>query len=149
MVQLYAMGVGYMFLGTYEIILGSKRSFTIPKRLKGVDKTLILTSIDPELIILRNKEGWDAKDIIKGANVEDTSKLLEYIYSHSYEVEVDDKGKVRIPNKVQFDSTTGEKVFILGNNKSIEILSAKRYERFYEESMKLLKSSGFLSELIY
>lgn len=132
-----------MYLGNFKARLDSKNRFFLDKRLRIFsDGEFILTFIDRNTLVLRDRKNWKSIDVIENYPIScNLDKILKYINNHSYTVKLDSQGRILIPKEVVdvFDFKDG--IIVLGNYDYISIVSLPLYTSEVKEQNEIIKES--------
>lgn len=136
-----------MFLGEFDCKIDSKNRIFIPSNFRKDLKEVVITYIDEDTLIVRNKENWTPESILSGAKV-DNDKLnsyLMYIECNSSVVKLDSQGRIIIPlsiiKKISFSSES----IVIGKMDSFLIVNKDKYleevNRINREWLEFLDSN--------
>lgn len=136
-----------MLLGTYQVKVASGRRVFIPQKLrKDLSQKLILAKWYEGCLVLIASENWQAlykrltgnEEVIIGP-IRDTER---FILGSAYEIEIDDQGRMVIPENLNLYANLGELISFVGLIDRVEIWDG----RIWDEKQKELSKVG--AELI-
>lgn len=131
-----------MLLGTYQVKVASGRRVFIPQKLrKDLSQNLILAKWYEGCLVLIAKDNWQAlykrltgkKEIIIGP-IRDTER---FILGSAYEIDIDDQGRMVIPENLNNYANLGEIISFVGLINRVEIWDAGIWEEKQRELSKV------------
>ncbi|MDR0765110.1 MAG: hypothetical protein LBE65_05930 [Synergistaceae bacterium] len=136
------------FKGAFEHKLDSKGRIVVPSCFREeLGERIVITSMGKKYVSVYSEENWQAvvdrieEDALKTLNGSDARRV---VMSLSFSVEVDSTGRILLPEKMRSDVGIAQDVFIIGNNKKIEIWDSARWHKFIEESETLISEINAL-----
>ena len=130
------------FKGTFEHKLDSKGRIVVPSCFRvELGEHIVITAMGKRCISVYPEENWPAvverieTDALKTLNGSDARRI---IMSRSFSIDVDSTGRILLPEKMRSDVGIVQDVFIIGNNKKIEIWDSGCWQKFLEESEQLI-----------
>ncbi|MCX6706299.1 MAG: division/cell wall cluster transcriptional repressor MraZ [Candidatus Woesebacteria bacterium] len=132
-----------MLLGTYTVTFSSKHRVAIPSQFrKDLGEKFILAKWYEGCLVLVSNDFWSAlwqrltgKEEIIVSQIRDTER---FIMASAYEMELDDQGRIVIPEKLVLYAGLGEGVSFLGLGDRVEIWD----EAKWSQKEKLLVSEA-------
>lgn len=129
-----------MFLGEYSHTLDTKKRLAIPAKLrKGLGEQAILTRGLDNCLFLYPAEEWQKLTEKLGqlpTGKADTRSFLRLILGGAVEVELDQLGRVLIPEYLKRYAGLTQRVVIAGVYNRLEIWDEERWTRYKEEIEK-------------
>ncbi len=122
-----------MLIGTYNVKVASGRRVFIPAQLrKDLGENLILAKWYEGCLVLVASESWQAlykrltgKEELIVEPIRDTER---FILGSAYEIEIDDQGRIIIPENLNSYGNFGETVSFIGLIDRVEIWDSKIWE---------------------
>ena len=138
-----------MYLGSYKTNLDNKNRFFLNASLrKQSDGEFILTYIDEDNLILRDRKDWKAKDVIKNcADFFESERIINYIIKHSYTVKLDRQGRILLPKSVIDNFNYKEGIMVVGHYDYINIISLKLYLDEFKKDQELIEEKSLSKKL--
>jgi MraZ protein len=123
-----------MFVGTYLVSVTSGKRIAIPSVFRqSLGQSLILAKWYENCLVLIGKESWNALlERLTGGQrmiVEPIRETEHFIFASAYEVEVDDQGRVVLPDRLVTYGDLGEQVYFLGVGDRVEIWNKEVWEK--------------------
>jgi MraZ protein len=123
-----------MFVGTYLVSVTSGKRTSIPVVFRQkLGKTVILAKWYENCLVLVGTDSWNALlDRITGGEkmiIEPIRQTEHFIFASAYEAEVDDQGRVVLPDRLVSYAGLGEQVYFLGTNDRVEIWNKEVWEK--------------------
>lgn len=124
--------------GTYSRSLDEKHRLAVPKRLREQFgerelKTLFVTPETDKSLGLYSPAGFEAlaaRLADRSTNRAQVRNYLRLFYSRAEEVEIDNQGRIRIPERLVEFAGLERDVMLLGVHDHAEIWNARRWEEF-------------------
>lgn len=138
-----------MYLGSYKTHLDEKNRFILNNSLrKESDGEFILTYIDNDNIVLRDRKDWKATDVIKNyINYFESERIKNYILKHSYIVKLDSQGRILIPKDIMSDLNFKEGLMVIGHFDYITLVSLELYLNEFKIDQDLIKEKEIAKTL--
>lgn len=139
-----------MLLGTYNVKVASGRRVFIPASFRlELGENLIIAKWYEECLVLVSADSWEALyNRLTGSQkiiVEPIRKTERFILGSAYNLELDDQGRVVIPENLVAYAKLGEEISFLGLGDRAEIWDQKIWG---EKQKSLQKEAGLLIEKI-
>jgi MraZ protein len=132
------------FIGSFEHKLDSKGRIVVPSCFREeLGARVVITSVDKKCISVYSEKNWGPvadrleENALKTLSGSDAKRL---IMSLSFAIEIDSAGRILMPEKMRSGVGIVQDVFIIGNNKKIEIWDSSRWRKFIEESDGLISA---------
>jgi MraZ protein len=127
-----------MFLGTYLVSVTSGKRTSIPSVFRQkLGQSVILAKWYENCLVLAGTESWNALlERITGGEkmiIEPIRQTEHFIFASAYEVEVDDQGRIVLPDRLVSYANLGEQVYFLGIGDRIEIWNKEVWEKKEKE----------------
>ncbi|MDR1132748.1 MAG: division/cell wall cluster transcriptional repressor MraZ [Synergistaceae bacterium] len=133
------------FNGNFEHKLDSKGRIVVPSCFRGeLGEHIVITSMEKKCVSAYSEKNWQSVvDRIEANALKSSSgsDLMRIVMSISFAIDVDSTGRILLPEKMRSDVGIVQDVFIVGNNKKIEIWDSENWHKYKKES------DGLLSEL--
>lgn len=125
--------IEHMFLGQYTHSLDSKGRLIVPARFREeIDGRVYLTQgFDQNLRMLPEETFQSIYERVTGMSTTDpvARQLRRLIFSSAQKVDLDNNGRILIPNYLRDVASLGSEAMIIGVGESIEIWSPKAWEQ--------------------
>jgi MraZ protein len=123
-----------MFVGTYLVSVTSGKRTSIPVIFRQkLGKTIILAKWYENCLVLVGTDSWNALlDRTTGGEkmiIEPVRQTEHFIFASAYEVEVDDQGRIVLPDRLVSYAGLGEAVYFLGIGDRVEIWNKEVWEK--------------------
>jgi len=140
-----------MFTGEYHHSLDKKNRLIIPSKLRqqiGNEEQFILTPGLDKTIFLYSLSEWEnlgrrLKNL--STTHADTRAFLRLFFSGAHPVQLDNQGRITIPQTLKNLAQIKEKVAIIGAFNKIEIWGEENWNKYYQEKKAIFEE---LSERI-
>ena len=139
-----------MFVGTYLVSMTSGKRTSIPSVFRQkLGKSVILAKWYENCLVLVGTDSWNAllERLTGGIKmiIEPIRQTEHFIFASAYEVEVDEQGRVVLPDRLVSYANLGEQVYFLGVGDRVEIWN----KEIWDEKEKLVASEapGYIEEL--
>jgi MraZ protein len=139
-----------MFVGTYLVSVTSGKRTSIPSVFRQkLGKSVILAKWYENCLVLVGTDSWNAllERLTGGIKmiIEPIRQTEHFIFASAYEVEVDEQGRVVLPDRLVSYAMLGEQVYFLGVGDRVEIWN----KEIWDEKEKLVanEASGYIEEL--
>lgn len=139
-----------MFVGTYLVSVTSGKRTAIPSVFRQkLGSSIIIAKWYEDCLVLVGSNSWSAllerltggeKMIIRP--VRDTE---HFVFASAYEVEVDDQGRVVLPERLVSYAKLGEAVYFLGIGDRVEIWNKDTWEK--KELVISTEAETYIEEL--
>ena len=123
-----------MFVGTYLVSVTSGKRVSIPSVFRSkIGKSVILARWYENCLVLSGADSWNA--LLKRLTgeekmiIEPIRQTEHFIFASAYEVEVDDQGRIVLPDRLISYANLGNQVYILGIGDRIEIWNKEIWEK--------------------
>lgn len=122
-----------MFVGTYLVSVTSGKRTSIPSVFRQkLGKSVILAKWYENCLVLVGTESWNALlERITGGEkmiIEPIRQTEHFIFASAYEVEVDDQGRIVLPDRLISYSGLKDQVYFLGIGDRVEIWNKEIWE---------------------
>lgn len=122
-----------MFVGTYLVSVTSGKRTSIPSVFRQkLGQSVILAKWYENCLVLVGTESWNALlERITGGEkmiIEPIRQTEHFIFASAYEVEVDDQGRIVLPDRLVSYSGLGDQVYFLGIGDRVEIWNKEIWE---------------------
>ena len=139
-----------MFLGTYLVSVTSGKRTAIPSVFRQkLGQNVILAKWYENCLVLTGVDSWNALlERITGGEkmiVQPIRETEHFIFASAYEVEVDDQGRIVLPDRLVAYAELGEQVYFLGIGDRVEIWNKELWERKEVEVSK--DASSYIEQL--
>jgi len=132
-----------IYTGISYHILDSKNRLFLPPKYRGKTKKYIFTSGIDDCVVIYSSDVW--QDVVK--KVENFSlknksyqrAFLRTFFADAEIVDIDNQGRVLIPQKFKEKYKLIKEVVIVGNKEKIELWNKDMWEKYYSYSTKMLK----------
>ncbi len=129
-------------IGNHEVSLDEKGRIVIPSKLKDTfkDSDLVISFEFENAIVLREKDDFDnwVKQLVEKGNFDSKARTLQrLILGNSWNMSMDSKGRILIPNKLLNVLDTKSKVVMVGVWNKIEIFSKEYWDSINNSDDKL------------
>jgi MraZ protein len=123
-----------MFLGTYLVSVTSGKRTAIPSIFRQkLGQRVILAKWYENCLVLSSRESWDALlERITGGEkmvIEPIRETEHFIFASAYEAEVDDQGRIVLPDRLVSYADLGDQVYFLGIGDRVEIWNKEVWEK--------------------
>ena len=123
-----------MFLGTYLVSVTSGKRISIPSIFRQkLGSTVILAKWYENCLVLTNSESWASLlERVTGTQrliVEPIRETEHFIFASAFEIEVDDQGRIVLPDRLIIYASLEEVVYFLGVGDRVEIWSKKFWDK--------------------
>jgi len=127
-----------MFVGTYLVSVTSGKRTAIPSVFRQkLGQSLILAKWYENCLVLVSDESWNALlERTTGGEkmvVQPIRETEHFIFASAYEVEVDDQGRIVLPDRLITYASLGEQVYFLGIGDRVEIWNKELWEKKEQE----------------
>jgi MraZ protein len=127
-----------MFVGTYLVSVTSGKRTSIPSIFRQkLGNSLILAKWYENCLVLVSSESWNALlERITGGEkmiIEPIRQTEHFIFASAFEVEVDDQGRIVLPDRLISYAGLGDQVYFLGIGDRVEIWNKEVWEKKEEE----------------
>lgn len=123
-----------MFVGTYLVSVTSGKRISIPSIFRQkLGKSVILAKWYENCLVLVGTDSWNAllERLTGGIKmiIEPIRQTEHFIFASAYEVEVDDQGRVVLPDRLISYAALGEQVYFLGVGDRVEVWNREVWEK--------------------
>ncbi len=123
-----------MFLGTYLVSVTSGKRTAIPSVFRQkLGQSIILAKWYENCLVLSGVESWNALlERITGGEkmiVQPIRETEHFIFASAFEIEVDDQGRIVLPDRLVSYANLGEQVYFLGVGDRVEIWNKETWEK--------------------
>ncbi|MEK7470677.1 MAG: hypothetical protein AAB622_01605 [Patescibacteria group bacterium] len=123
-----------MFVGTYLVSITSGKRTSIPSVFRQkLGQTIILAKWYENCLVLTGTDSWNALlERITGRQkliIEPIRQTEYFIFASAYEVEVDDQGRIVLPDRLISYASLGDQVYFLGIGDRVEIWNKELWEK--------------------
>lgn len=136
-----------MFIGEYEHALDEKKRVSIPKQFRtGLGKKLVMTRGLDNCLFVYSRESWEkvaAKLQELSFAAADTRGFNRFILSGAVEVEVDNAGRILVPEHQRAFAGLSKHVVFAGVSDRVEIWDAAKWGAYKQ---KIEKNADALAE---
>ena len=141
------LGINIMLLGEYKHNIDSKNRLTIPAKLRMEigEKPVLTRGLDNCLFIYTNRDWHLFLEKLNGLPLSQKKArdFKRFILSGASEVEIDDMGRVLIPENLKKYAKFEKSIIVVGVSDRIEIWSENVWNKYIAETEK---ESGNLAE---
>lgn len=127
-----------MFVGKYEHTLDNKNRLTLPAKLRNKLGTIVYLSrgLETNLEVRTIEEFgvWEAELEQLEAFKKETRTIKRYIFANSAEIEIDNAGRIQIPQSLLAAAHLQKNVVVLGVGEKVEIWDHDLYQRYEREN---------------
>lgn len=127
-----------MFVGKYEHTLDNKNRLTLPAKLRNKLGTIVYLSrgLETNLEVRTIEEFglWELELEQLEVFKKETRTIKRYIFANSAEIEVDNAGRIQIPQSLLTVAHLKKDVVVLGVGEKIEIWDREIYQRYEQEN---------------
>jgi len=139
-----------MFLGTYLVSVTSGKRTSIPSVFRQkLGQSVILAKWYENCLVLADSSSWNALlERITGGEkmiIEPIRQTEHFIFASAYEVEVDDQGRIVLPDRLVSYASLGEQVYFLGIGDRVEIWNKEIWEK--KEKEVAVDAAGYIETL--
>ena len=139
-----------MFVGTYLVSVTSGKRTSIPSVFRQkLGKSVILAKWYENCLVLVGTDSWNAllERLTGGIKmiIEPIRQTEHFIFASAYEVEVDEQGRVVLPDRLISYATLGDQVYFLGVGDRVEIWNKEIWEE--KEQLVAKEAPGYIEEL--
>ncbi|MFQ3676299.1 MAG: division/cell wall cluster transcriptional repressor MraZ [Endomicrobiia bacterium] len=132
-----------IYTGISYHTLDSKNRLFLPPKYRGKTKKYVFTSGIDECVVIYSADIW--QDVVK--KIEDISlknksyqrAFLRTFFADAEIVEIDNQGRILIPQKFKEKYRLIKEVVIVGVKEKIELWNSDVWKRYYSYSTNLLK----------
>ena len=130
-----------MFVGTYLVSVTSGKRISIPSVFRQkLGKSVILAKWYENCLVLTGIDSWNALlNRLTGGEkmiIEPIRQTEHFIFASAFEVEIDDQGRVVLPDRLISYANLGEQVYFLGVGDRVEIWNKETWEKMETEVAK-------------
>ena len=123
-----------MFVGTYLVSVTSGKRISIPSVFRQkLGKSVILAKWYENCLVLSGTDSWNALlDRVTGGEkmiIEPIRQTEHFIFASAFEVEVDDQGRIVLPDRLISYAGLGESVYFLGVGDRVEVWNKEIWEK--------------------
>jgi len=123
-----------MFVGTYLVSVTSGKRTAIPSVFRQkLGKSVILAKWYENCLVLVGDDSWSALlERLTGGEkmiIEPIRDTEHFIFASAYEVEIDDQGRMVLPDRLVSYASLGEQVYFIGTNDRVEIWNKELWEK--------------------
>jgi MraZ protein len=123
-----------MFVGTYLVSVTSGKRTSIPSVFRQkLGKSIILAKWYENCLVLAGIDSWNALlERLTGGErmiIEPIRQTEHFIFASAFEVEVDDQGRIVLPDRLVSYAGLGEQVYFLGIGDRVEIWNKEIWEK--------------------
>ncbi len=127
-----------MFVGTYLVSVTSGKRTSIPSIFRQkLGNSVILAKWYENCLVLTGTESWNALlERITGGEkmiIEPIRQTEHFIFASAYEVEVDDQGRIVLPDRLVSYAGLSDQVYFLGIGDRVEIWNKELWEKKEKE----------------
>lgn len=144
-----------LLIGEYEHTLDDKKRISLPKSFRAaLGKTVVITRGLDSCLYIFSREGWDgvAMKLQSLSFVQaETRAFGRFMFSGAAEVEVDQAGRILIPDHQMHYAGLKRKAIFTGVSDRVEVWDAQRWgaykRRIDKDAEKLAKKLGEIGAL--
>ncbi len=140
-----------IFTGQYEHIIDNKNRIFLPSRLRKKVKDFIITSgLDGCLYIYPIdiwKNNIQKLDELPLKNKFEERAFKRFFLSVATEVQVDNLGRILIPQNLKKEAKLKKKVIIVGIFNRIELWAKEEWEKYYKKAKNVFNRVGSKLEI--
>lgn len=139
-----------MFVGTYLVSVTSGKRTAIPVMLRQkLGQSIILAKWYENCLVLVDSNSWNALlERLTGGEkmiIEPVRDTEHFIFASAYEIEVDDQGRIVLPDRLVSYANLGDQVYFLGIGDRVEIWNKDTWEA--KESQVAKEAAGYIETL--
>jgi MraZ protein len=139
-----------MFVGTYLVSVTSGKRTSIPSVFRQkLGNSVILAKWYENCLVLVGTDSWRALlERLTGGEkmiIEPIRQTEHFIFASAYEVEVDEQGRVVLPDRLVSYANLGEQVYFLGIGDRVEIWNRETWDE--KEKLVAKEAPGYIEEL--
>lgn len=139
-----------MFVGTYLVSVTSGKRTSIPVVFRQkLGQSLILAKWYENCLVLVGKDSWNALlERMTGGEkmvVEPIRETEHFIFASAFEVDVDDQGRIVLPDRLVSYAALDEQVYFLGIGDRVEIWNKELWEK--KESEVASEAASYIERL--
>lgn len=123
-----------MFLGTYLVNITAGKRAAIPSVFRQkLGQKIILAKWYENCLVLTGIESWNALlERITGGEkmiIQPIRETEHFIFASAFEIEVDDQGRIVLPDRLVSYASLGEQIYFLGIGDRVEIWNKEVWEK--------------------
>jgi MraZ protein len=123
-----------MFVGTYLVSVTSGKRTAIPSVFRQkLGQKVILARWYENCVVLTGQDSWNALlERVTGGEkmvVQPVRESEHFIFASAYEIEVDDQGRIVLPDRLISYAGLGDEVYFLGIGDRVEIWNKETWEK--------------------
>jgi MraZ protein len=123
-----------MFVGTYLVSVTSGKRTSIPSVFRQkIGQSAILAKWYENCLVLVGKDSWEALlERLTGGQkmiIEPIRETEHFIFASAYEVDIDDQGRIVLPDRLVSYANLGDQVYFLGVGDRVEIWNKELWEK--------------------
>ncbi|HUC95159.1 MAG TPA: hypothetical protein VMR19_04130 [Candidatus Saccharimonadales bacterium] len=139
-----------MFVGTYLVSVTSGKRISIPSVFRQkLEKSVILAKWYENCLILVGTDSWNALlERLTGGEkiiIKPIRQTEHFIFASAYEIEVDEQGRIVLPDRLISYANLGDQVYFLGIGDRIEIWNKEIWEKM--ETEVATDAAGYIENL--
>ncbi|HTK03922.1 MAG TPA: hypothetical protein VL401_04135 [Alphaproteobacteria bacterium] len=139
-----------MFLGTYLVSVTSGKRTAIPSLFRQqLGQKIILAKWYENCLVLVGENGWNALlERMTGGEkmvVQPIRETEHFIFASAFEVEIDDQGRIVLPDRLVNYANLGDQVYFLGIGDRVEIWNKEIWDEKEKEVAK--NAPNYIDEL--
>lgn len=118
-----------MYLGEFECKIDNKNRLFVPATFRKNLNEIVLTYIDEDTLVVKEKENWTPSSVLKGASIPTSKlkKLSHYIEHNSIVLKIDSQGRIVIPSEIMKKLSFTNISIILGRTDTFLIMNKDKY----------------------
>ena len=139
-----------MFVGTYLVSVTSGKRTSIPSVFRQkLGNSVILAKWYENCLVLVGTDSWNALlERLTGGEkmiIKPIRQTEHFIFASAYEVEVDEQGRVVLPDRLVSYAALGEQVYFLGVGDRVEIWNKEVWDE--REKLVAKEAPDYIEEL--
>ncbi|ABR49038.1 MraZ protein [Alkaliphilus metalliredigens QYMF] len=127
-----------MFIGEYNHSIDSKGRLSVPSRFREElgDRFILTKGLDNCLFVYSMDEWKVLEDKLKKLPLtnRDARAFVRFFFSGATECELDNQGRIRIPNNLRSHAYLEKEVIVIGVATRIEIWSSDQWGQYNDDS---------------
>lgn len=129
-----------MFCGSYKYIISDRGELTLPAYFRRGGKRVMIGVWPEGCLFLFSKKEWKRTTRKAEEWFSLDREEMRTIFSHVIKVEIDEKGKIKIPEDLKKQAGLERETIIAGCGRYIEIWDKERWEIECERTATMMKA---------
>lgn len=131
-----------IYSGISYLTLDSKNRLFIPQKYRSEDKKYVLTCGVDQCINIYSYTHWEEVvkkiDSLSLKNKTHQRTFIRTFFAEAEIVEIDNQGRILIPNKFKQMYKIKNKVVLVGNRDRIELWEHNTWEKYYKNAQRII-----------